>query len=86
MVLALFGAMAVDYFRRVKAWVGSADGDGEEARAVWTDARFRLFCYAVAGAYVGILIRCIYRIAEMAGGWGNPIMQDEPSFVVLEGL
>lgn len=86
MVLALFGAMAVDYFRRVKAWIGSAGGDGEEARAVWTDARFRLFCYAVAGAYVGILIRCIYRIAEMAGGWGNPIMQDEPSFVVLEGL
>ena len=26
------------------------------------------------------------RIAEMAGGWGNHIMQDEPSFVVLEGL
>ena len=25
-------------------------------------------------------------IAEMAGGWGNPIMQDEPSFIVLEGL
>lgn len=22
----------------------------------------------------------------MAGGWGNPIMQDEPSFVVLEGF
>ena len=26
------------------------------------------------------------RIAEMAGGWGNKIMQDEPSFIVLEGL
>jgi hypothetical protein len=26
------------------------------------------------------------RIAEMAGGWGNEIMQDEPSFIVLEGL
>jgi len=25
-------------------------------------------------------------IAEMAGGWGNHIMQDEPSFIVLEGL
>jgi len=25
-------------------------------------------------------------IAEMAGGWGNKIMQDEPSFIVLEGL
>ena len=24
-------------------------------------------------------------IAEMAGGWGNHIMQDEPSFIVLDG-
>jgi hypothetical protein len=24
------------------------------------------------------------RIAEMAGGWGNKIMQDEPSFLVLD--
>lgn len=26
----------------------------------------------------------INRIAEMAGGWGNHIMQDEPSFLVLD--
>lgn len=57
-----------------------------QALAMWNDSRFRMFCYAVAGAYAGILIRCIYRIAEMAGGWGNKIMQDEPSFIVLEGL
>lgn len=25
-------------------------------------------------------------IAEMAEGWGNKIMRDEPSFIVLEGL
>lgn len=40
----------------------------------------------MAGAYAVLLIRCIYRIAEMAGGWGNEIMQDEPSFVVLESF
>ncbi|SPQ25445.1 505f3e0a-8005-46ca-be49-b987d1fac54f [Thermothielavioides terrestris] len=28
----------------------------------------------------------MFAIAEMAGGWGNPIMQDEPSFIVLEGF
>jgi hypothetical protein len=28
----------------------------------------------------------IIRVAEMAGGWGNPIMQDEPSFVVLDSF
>jgi hypothetical protein len=32
------------------------------------------------------MLMFINRIAEMAGGWGNEIMQDEPSFIVLEGL
>lgn len=25
-------------------------------------------------------------VVEMAGGWGNSIMRDEASFVILEGL
>ncbi|KAI1209820.1 RTA1-domain-containing protein [Annulohypoxylon truncatum] len=94
-VLGGFGVMVGDYWRRVRGWVRSVEGAAEEGRlgeqdrlalATWRDRKFRMFVYAVAGAYAGILIRCIYRIAEMAGGWGNPIMQDEPSFVVLEGF
>lgn len=27
---------------------------------------------------------CFLRIAEMAGGWGNHIMQDEISFLILD--
>ncbi|KAI1143125.1 RTA1-domain-containing protein [Hypoxylon sp. FL0543] len=84
-VLAGFGLMVVDYYLRVRRWVAGGAAS-PEALATWNDRRFRMFCYAVAGAYAGILIRCIYRIAEMAGGWGNPIMQDEPSFIVLEGF
>ncbi|KAI0120368.1 RTA1-domain-containing protein [Hypoxylon sp. NC0597] len=84
-VLGFFGAMVVDYYLRIRKWVASGEAT-PEALATWNDRKFRMFCYAVAGAYAGILIRCIYRIAEMAGGWGNPIMQDEPSFVVLEGF
>ncbi|KAL5343642.1 hypothetical protein BJX70DRAFT_385402 [Aspergillus crustosus] len=30
--------------------------------------------------------RCVYRIAEMAGGRRNPIMQDEVGFIVLESV
>jgi hypothetical protein len=37
-------------------------------------------------AYFAILIRCIYRIAEMAGGWRNPIMQNQTAFVVCDGV
>jgi hypothetical protein len=47
--------------------------------------RFRLFTYATGFAYATILIRCIYRLPEMAGGWGNPRMRNEPVFLALDG-
>ncbi|KAK0636647.1 RTA1 like protein-domain-containing protein [Bombardia bombarda] len=84
-VLLFFGAAATDYYVRVSRWIRSPLAD-QDALALWRDSRFRMFVCAVAGAYSGIFIRCVYRIAEMAGGWGNKIMQDEPSFVVLEGF
>jgi hypothetical protein len=37
-------------------------------------------------AYLTILIRCIYRIPEMAGGWGNPLMRKEKEFLLLDGM
>ncbi|CAG8928153.1 unnamed protein product [Penicillium salamii] len=37
-------------------------------------------------AYFTVLIRCIYRLPEMAGGWGNPLMQKENEFLVLDGM
>lgn len=48
--------------------------------------RFRIFCWSIGFAFLTILIRCIYRIPEMAGGWGNPRMRDEPTFLVLDGM
>jgi hypothetical protein len=103
-VLAFFGTVSLDYYLRVKRWVRSGNAT-PGALELWNNKKFRLFVFAVTGAYCAILIRCIYRlvacrsrpsgyllanelrsIAEMAGGWGNYIMQDEPSFIVLEGL
>ncbi|KAK4154524.1 RTA1 like protein-domain-containing protein [Chaetomidium leptoderma] len=84
-VLMFFGSSAADYFLRVKKWINS-EGADPGAVALWRDKKFRTFIYVVSAAYSGILIRCIYRIAEMAGGWGNEIMQHEPSFIVLEGF
>ncbi|PVH93540.1 RTA1-domain-containing protein [Periconia macrospinosa] len=37
-------------------------------------------------AYVAVLIRCIYRLPEMAGGWGNPLMRKEKEFLLLDGM
>ncbi|KAH8681085.1 RTA1 like protein-domain-containing protein [Xylariales sp. PMI_506] len=84
-VLLSFGLMAADYFRRAAPWLRSPEAD-PAAAALWRDRNFRFFFYAVSGAYSGILIRCIYRIAEMSGGWGSTIMRDQPSFIVLEGF
>lgn len=37
-------------------------------------------------AYFTVLIRCIYRLPEMAGGWGNPLMRKEKEFLLLDGM
>ncbi|KAJ4006701.1 hypothetical protein NW752_010702 [Fusarium irregulare] len=82
-VLAAFGVMGTDYWIRVRKYIHSSEVNPESLR-VWQNKKFRLFGGAVMVAYFSILTRCIYRIAEMAGGWGNHIMQDEPSFLVLD--
>ncbi|KAK0625111.1 RTA1 like protein-domain-containing protein [Bombardia bombarda] len=89
-VLGLFGAFSGVYLVQVRRWIRSGAAEAEGARdgavALWGNGRFRMFLYAMMGAYSAFLVRCVYRIAEMAGGWGNHIMQDEPSFVVLESF
>ena len=87
-VLAAFGTLTGDYLFRVGRYFksGSVDPEYRAGAALLADKKFRLFLWAMGVAYASLLIRCIYRIAEMAGGWGNHIMQDEPSFVVLESF
>ncbi|KAH6706882.1 hypothetical protein VD0002_g5049 [Verticillium dahliae] len=83
-VLLFFGIMGVDYWVRVRRWVRDGDGPDAGALAVYRDGRFRKFVCGIAGAFTAIIIRCVYRIVEMAGGWGNHIMQDEISFMILD--
>lgn len=95
-VLGSFGALAGDYLLRAGRYFrrgggGGGGSSGVEAQhragaALWADRRFRAFVCAMAAAYTLLFVRCVYRIAEMAGGWGNRIMQDEPSFIVLESF
>lgn len=81
-VLGAFGLMAGDYLIRAARYFRATQGNEDEnvaGRALWGDKKFRTFFWAMGVAYAAFMIRCIYRIAEMAGGWGNHIMQDEVS-------
>ncbi|KAF4624970.1 hypothetical protein G7Y89_g13197 [Cudoniella acicularis] len=80
--LVVFGIMAVDVFLRIRKHSGSFNVSTATLRE---SKRYKGLIAAIITAYVAILIRCVYRIAEMSGGWRNPIMQNEPGFIVLDG-
>jgi len=81
LTLLIFAIVAADYFtRRFR----STQALSEEAASTLRDTRFRIFAVALLIAYLTIFIRCVYRIAEMAGGWRNPIMQDQPLFIGVD--
>jgi magnesium-transporting ATPase (P-type) len=64
---------------------GKAGYDQHRATNSLLVTRFKRFVTALVVAYVLVFIRCVYRCIEMASGWGSEIMQDEPSFLVLDG-
>ncbi|KAE8382289.1 RTA1 like protein-domain-containing protein [Aspergillus bertholletiae] len=80
--MSVCGLLALDFFLRYLR-----RGSGEKALTSG-NARTSIILVVVADifAYFTVLIRCIYRIPEMAGGWGNPLMQKEDEFLVLDGM
>lgn len=80
--LGVFGIMAIDIFFRIRKFRGEFN---ESTNALRNSGRFKNFLVGFVVAYLTILIRCIYRIAEMSGGWRNPIMQSQVLFMVLDG-
>ncbi|RDW57799.1 hypothetical protein BP5796_12600 [Coleophoma crateriformis] len=100
LTLLIFGGLAAEFYLRYKkaattsafqfqsqtlAYQQQADGAVPPTHIV-ADNRLKKAVTAVVIAYFTILIRCIYRIAEMAGGWRNPVMQNQVVFVVLDGV
>ncbi|KAH6662430.1 RTA1-like protein [Plectosphaerella plurivora] len=47
--------------------------------------RTKRFVWALAVAYLAIIFRCIYRIPEMAMGWGSSLQKNETTFLILDG-
>ena len=84
--LTVFAVMLVLYIiRRRNAYKNEGMMLDQFASDTLQDTKFRLFCLGVLIAFTCIFIRCIYRVAELAGGFGNPIMRNETLFIVLEG-
>jgi hypothetical protein len=81
--LVVFAVMAALYYFRLSR---SATHLSAAAESVKNSTGFKLFIGGFLVAFVTILIRCAYRIAEMAGGWRNPIMQNEMEFIVLDSV
>ncbi|KAH7145404.1 RTA1 like protein-domain-containing protein [Dactylonectria estremocensis] len=50
-----------------------------------SDKKTKTFVRAISVAYVLIIIRCIYRVPEQQMGWGNDLMQNEATFLTLDG-
>jgi len=81
--LIAFSGLVIDYALRTRRlW----DQVAPDAKSLLMERKFRSFLAAVAMAFVTVFLRCVYRIAEMVGGWANPIMRDEIGFDIMEGV
>lgn len=81
--LLVFCSLVVDYIIRTRRnWATVS----EDAKAVGATKQFKRFSWALCVAFTGVFLRSVYRIAELAPGWATPIMRDEISFIILEGL
>ncbi|KAH6669475.1 RTA1 like protein-domain-containing protein [Halenospora varia] len=58
---------------------------GPNARYLLYSREFRIFLTGLGIGTMAIFIRCVYRIAELAGGWANSVMRDEVGFIILDG-
>ncbi|GAB7348195.1 hypothetical protein MBLNU459_g6199t1 [Dothideomycetes sp. NU459] len=81
--LAIFAALAADFFCGV--WRHKHELPVATA-PLRNSTRFKLFLAFTVVAFLCIFIRCCYRIAELSGGWGNPIMRKEAEFIVLDSV
>ncbi|QIW96725.1 hypothetical protein AMS68_002243 [Peltaster fructicola] len=75
--LLAFGGCAADYGLRV--WRRGTSN---------SIVNFKLFLTALAVAYLMILLRCAYRVAELSKGWGsdNTILREQSLFIGLDSV
>jgi len=82
-ILAAFGLLLSDYTLRT---YHRRDQLSSQAMTLFHRTSFRCFIFAIIVAYLGIFIRCVYRIPELTGGWRSELMRNETEFIILEGV
>ena len=81
--LVLFTVICADFARRVR---NASDVDMNPAFATFrASAKFRLFLCGLAAATLTIFIRCVFRCAELSGGFHGPLANQQVTFMILEG-
>ncbi|EEH17647.1 hypothetical protein PABG_00210 [Paracoccidioides brasiliensis Pb03] len=87
-VLGVFILLAFDFalrtLLRMKS-MGASALDSKHA-VLRASLSFRGFLVALSLSTFFIFVRCVYRIAELSGGWDGHLMKDEPLFIALEGV
>ncbi|KAK8155680.1 sphingoid long-chain base transporter RSB1 [Phyllosticta citribraziliensis] len=79
--LGMFAGCAAWYFVRVVMHRRELNPGTKALRQRWM---FRLFLGSMSLAYVAILTRCAFRMAEFDDGWRSKIMTNETFFIALD--
>ncbi|KAK4150497.1 sphingoid long-chain base transporter RSB1 [Chaetomidium leptoderma] len=84
--LALFSLLSFEFWMRVR----SRSGVQPPLNPAFADLRGRRslqpnFIIAIFLAGVFIFVRCVFRCAELSGGFNGPLANEEVTFMVLEG-
>ncbi|KAL6231529.1 hypothetical protein BDW75DRAFT_42576 [Aspergillus navahoensis] len=86
--LAAFMILVGDYARRLLALRRgnyASPGNAASAGSLGGGWRWKGFLWGLAIATLLIFIRSIFRVAELNGGFGSDLANDEVSFMILEG-
>lgn len=92
--MAVCALLMLDFFLRFRKARKARSRSNGEYSSEWeknsADSKvrrnFRIFCASIAAAFLTTFIRCIYRLPEMAGGWGGELMRRENEFLILDGM
>ncbi|GME81675.1 unnamed protein product [Ambrosiozyma monospora] len=81
--MTVFMVMVGRYFSKVHANRFNLD---QKYVGIRISGFFQAVMWSILAAILLIYIRSIYRVAEMANGWGSDIMHNETLFLVLDGF